>query len=128
MISFWSFLKPSLKVNFHKSSMVPINISSERCNALANILDCKVESLPFTYLGLPMGTKRPRIDDLIYVAHRINRRLSGIASLLYSSSRLTVIKSTISAMPIFAMCSLKIPFTILDHIEKSSINFLWHGK
>jgi hypothetical protein len=40
-----------LRINYHKTSMVPINISGQRCQELANILSCKVETLPFTYLG-----------------------------------------------------------------------------
>jgi hypothetical protein len=108
--------------------MVPINISSDRCKELADILHCKAESMPFTYLGLPMGTTRPKIEDLIYIAHRVDKRLAGIANLLSYSSKLTVIKSTISAMPIFAMCTLLVQVSILDHIEKSCRVFLWNDK
>ena len=59
-----------LKVNFLKSSFVPINMSSERCSSVAQILGCMVESMPFTYLGLPLGTTQPRIDDIIYSQNR----------------------------------------------------------
>ena len=39
-----------LKINFHKSSMVPINITLDRCTELASAFGCRAESLPFTYL------------------------------------------------------------------------------
>ena len=42
-----------LKVNFHKSMMVPINVSDEHFNIVANIFGCSKVSPPFTYLGLP---------------------------------------------------------------------------
>jgi hypothetical protein len=48
-----------LKVNFHKSSMVPINVPQDRMQLLAEAFGCQVASLPFTYLGFPLGTARP---------------------------------------------------------------------
>ena len=43
----------SLKVNYAKSMMVPINISEHKLNLLANSFGCSTGSFPFTYLGLP---------------------------------------------------------------------------
>jgi hypothetical protein len=50
-----TFAKTSgLKVNYAKSMMVPINISEERFDILAQTFGCSKGSLPFTYLGLPL--------------------------------------------------------------------------
>ena len=54
-----------LKVNYNKSMMVPINISPEKFNHLASTFGCSKGSLPFTYLGLPMGITKPRVDDFL---------------------------------------------------------------
>jgi hypothetical protein len=48
-----------LKVNYSKSSMVPINISAQRLDHLASTFQCATGHLPFTYLGLPLGLKSP---------------------------------------------------------------------
>ena len=51
-----------LKVNVGKSEIVPVGeVRNIQC--LANILQCKVGSLPMTYLGMPLGTlyKTPSI-------------------------------------------------------------------
>jgi hypothetical protein len=53
-----------LKVNYHKSSMIPINLSEEEARVLAEGFNCHLGSMPFTYLGLPMGTTKPSIKDL----------------------------------------------------------------
>ena len=53
-----------LYVNFHKSCMLPINVSDEEIAQLAQSFGCAVGTMPFTYLGLPLGTTRPRIQDL----------------------------------------------------------------
>ena len=46
-----------LHVNYSKSSMIPINMSEERTRHLAATFGCSIGSMPFTYLGLPMGTE-----------------------------------------------------------------------
>lgn len=71
-----------LKVNFSKSSLVPINIESDRANLLAAAIGCKVGAMPFTYLGLPLGTTRPTIEEYMPLMHRIERRLVGLNKLL----------------------------------------------
>jgi hypothetical protein len=54
-----------LRINFSKSMMVPINISNEKLVHLARTFGCATGSFPFTYLGLPMGISRPRVDDFL---------------------------------------------------------------
>jgi hypothetical protein len=50
-----------LYVNYHKSCLFPINISEEHANDLASVFGCNVQGMPFTYLGLPLKTTRPKI-------------------------------------------------------------------
>jgi hypothetical protein len=66
-----------------------------------------------------MGTTKPRIDDLTPMVSKVDKRLVGISNLLSRCSRLVVIKYVISS---------KVHYTHLDHIEKSTIRFIWHGK
>ena len=71
-----------LVVNFNKSFMIPINVSHSKMLDLANVFGCQVGSLPFTYLGLPMGTTKPRMEDLTPMMDKVERRLSVCSSLL----------------------------------------------
>jgi hypothetical protein len=43
----------------------------------------------FTYLGLPLGTTKPTIQDFMPMLTRIDKRLMGLASLTSYSGRLT---------------------------------------
>lgn len=43
------------KVFWEKSVICGINIDEGRVHSIANLLNCKVESLPIMYLGLPSG-------------------------------------------------------------------------
>ena len=44
------------KVNVLKSEMVPIG-EVHNVHALVEILSCRIESLPMTYLGMPLGAR-----------------------------------------------------------------------
>jgi hypothetical protein len=121
-------ISTGLKINFHKSSMIPINTSQQKVQDLAFLFGCKVESLPFTYLGLPMGTTRPKIEDLTPMICKVDKRLSGLSHLMSYSARLVTIKAVIAAMPNHAMCAMKVHFTHIDHVEKACRIFLWQGK
>ena len=45
-----------LHVNYSKSLMIPINVNADKSQHLASTFGCTLGSLPFTYLGLSMGT------------------------------------------------------------------------
>jgi hypothetical protein len=45
-----------LRINYAKSCLVPLNMSEEKAELLAGVFGCKIQGMPFTYLGLPMGT------------------------------------------------------------------------
>lgn len=76
-----------LRVNFSKSCLIPINISDSdhRAEVLAGTLGCSIGKFPFTYLGLPVGTARPKIRDLMPI---IDRRLASCSSFLSFGGRL----------------------------------------
>jgi len=59
-----------LKVNYSKSMMLPINISEERLDHLARTFGCSKGSLPFTYLGLPLGLTKPKIQDFLPLVNK----------------------------------------------------------
>jgi hypothetical protein len=65
-----------LHVNYHKTTLVSINIDNARANELENIFGCKAISLPFAYLGLPLGTTRSSVSDLMPMVSRIDKKNS----------------------------------------------------
>jgi hypothetical protein len=48
-----------LKVNFHKSMLVGVNVDETWLAEAANVLGCSVGRIPFMYLGLPIGGSTP---------------------------------------------------------------------
>ena len=70
-------LATGLQINFHKSSMYPINVEASVASALAALFGCQLGSMPFNYLGLPVGTTRPKIVDLLPLVDCMERRLTA---------------------------------------------------
>ena len=81
-------LATGLQINFHKSSMYPINVEASVASALAACFGCQLGSMPFTYLGLPVGTTRPNIVDLLPLVDCMERRLTTSSWFLPQGSRL----------------------------------------
>jgi hypothetical protein len=71
-----------LKVNFHKSMLVGVNISDFWLREAAPTLRCKVGEIPFVHLGLPIGGDSRRLGFWNRVLARIRSRLSGWGSRL----------------------------------------------
>ena len=66
-----------LKVNYHKSLMIPINVPEDKIQRLALTFGCIVGSLPFTYLGLPMGTTKPRMQGLTRIMATVEKEINS---------------------------------------------------
>jgi hypothetical protein len=106
---------------------VPINVSEEKINELADSFGCSIASMPFTYLGLPMGTTKPRIADLTPLMDRVERRLTACSSLLSYSGRLEMINSILTPTVTYAMCSIKLPIWVIENIDRIRKQCLWRG-
>ena len=117
----------SLLVNYSKSSMIPINVHPKRLVVIASAFGCAIGSMPFTYLGLPMGTTKPRMEDLTPLMDRMERRLSSCSSLLSYSGRLEMLNSAITPITTYAMCTLKLPVGVLDNLDRIRKQCLWRG-
>lgn len=54
MLRFFELVS-ALKVNFYKSSFGAIGLDRDTLEDFAELLNCRLMSFPFTYLGLRMG-------------------------------------------------------------------------
>ncbi len=114
-------------MNFDKSSLDPLNLKQDKADLLAGILGCQIGSLPFTYLGLPLGTTRPRVVDFAPLLDRVERRLTASSMFLPQGGRLTLINSVLSSIPTYYMSSLQLPVTVIKAIDTTRKNCLCRG-
>jgi hypothetical protein len=117
-----------LYINYGKFLLVPINLQENSTGAFAQQLGCSIGKMPFTYLGLPLGTTKPTVMDLMPLVDMIERKMSASYMMMAYSGRVTVINSLLTSIAMFAMSSLHIPPKILEHIEKLRRHCLWKKK
>ena len=93
-----------LHVNYHKSNIYPINVSDQKLAILANTFHFKVGAMPFTYLGLPLGLKKPNLGALQPLIQKIERRLASTSVFLSQAGRLQMV-NTVSALSQLTTCA-----------------------
>jgi len=120
-------ISTGLHVNYRKSHMYPIHITQEKLSHLAAMFGCDVGSMPFTYLGLPMGTTKPKFEDLTPMMDRVERRLSACSTWLSYSGRLQMVNSAITPITTYVMCTIKLPKGVIDNIDRARKQCLWRG-
>ena len=114
-----------LHVNYNKSCILPINVSEDKMMQLASVFDCSIGSLPFTYLGLPLGTARPMVKDLAPVTDQIERRLNGCMRFLPIGGKLQIVNSVMLGLSTFLMCTLKLHKTFIKSADRARRHCLW---
>jgi hypothetical protein len=107
-----------LKVNYHKSVMVPLNLSEEKLDQLCTTFQCQKGSLPFTYLGLPLGITKPNIEHFIPLVQRVEKRLTCTSSFLSQGGKLEMVNSVFSSSAIFYTGSLKLHKGVIRQLDK----------
>ncbi|KAM0829175.1 hypothetical protein ACQ4PT_067046 [Festuca glaucescens] len=118
-----------LRTNIAKCSANLIRCTDAHVALVEQELRSHVEHFPQRYLGLPLSLRKPSAAQLQYLVDNVANKLLGWkASLLDKGGRLELVRSTLSAMPIFSMMSLDIPVKTILAIEKIIRGFLWKGR
>jgi hypothetical protein len=117
-----------LKVNFHKSMLVGVNMAESWLAEAASVLGCSVGRIPFLYLGLPIGGDPRRLSFWDPVVNKIRTRLSGWNSRFLSfGGRLVLLKSVLTSLPVYALSFFRAPSGIISSIESLLNKFFWGG-
>ncbi|KAJ0611749.1 putative RNA-directed DNA polymerase [Helianthus annuus] len=117
-----------LRINLSKSSIIGVGIGDADLASSAMAFGCRVEKLPFKYLGLPVGANMNRISNWRTVIELFESRLSlWKASLLSIGGRLTLIKSVLQSLPLYFFSLFRAPVGVIDRLEGIMRKFLWGG-
>ena len=126
-ILMWFGALSGLKINLSKNEIFPIG-GRENIEVLTAELGCKAGSFPTTYLGLPLRAPHKSVRILDTIEERFRRRLATWKRQYISKGgRVTLIRSTLSNLPIYFMSLLRIPSLVCKRLEKIQRDFLWGG-
>ncbi|XP_073359761.1 uncharacterized protein [Aegilops tauschii subsp. strangulata] len=117
-----------LKINFHKSMLIPINLDASTTTSLAAIFGCNVGTMPFTYLGLPLGTTKPTIQEFMPLVCKMEHRLTATIAMMSYGGRLSWLNASVTSLLVFAMCTLKFPPKLIEILDKIRRRCLWTKK
>jgi exonuclease III len=117
-----------LKVNFHKSKLYGMNLDNRFLGASSSFLHCEVDSIPFRFLGIPVGANPRRKATWSSIIDTTRKRLSvWNGRNLSIGGRVTLINSVLSSLPLYFFSFFKAPVCVLKELVSIQRRFLWGG-
>ena len=114
----WFEAMSGLKINLTKSEIIPIGPVNNLVE-LASELGCNIGSLPMTYLGLPLGAKHKALGVWDSIEKRYRKRLAAWKTRYISKGgRITLIRSTLSSLPIYHLSLFRMPQKVCAGLER----------
>ncbi|KEH35783.1 hypothetical protein MTR_3g102690 [Medicago truncatula] len=93
-----------------------------------NFLNCNQRSLPFRYLGLPVGENPGRIATWEPLLEHLAKKLNSWGNKYISlGGRIVLLNPILSSIPIFHLSFFKLPATVWKKIVRIQREFLWGG-
>lgn len=110
------------KVSLQKSSVYfSNNVTLETKQSVCNILKMDATEDLGRYLGMPTLMSRVTLDTFRHLCEKVDRKMSGWKTKFLSlAGRITLAKSTMSALATYSIQTTKIPRTICDNIDKKN--------
>ena len=103
-------LVSGLKINFAKSSFGAIGKSAQWTKSAAEYLNCRTLSLPFLYLGIPIGVNLRRTEFWDPIICKCERKLAAWKHRHISfGGRVTLINVVLSTLPIYYFSFFRVP-------------------
>jgi hypothetical protein len=121
-------LVSGLKINFVKSKLYGINLAPSFLAAGSMFLSCRSDTLPFKFLGIPVGANPRRRETWKPIVENMEKRLSMWSSRHLSyGGRIVLINSVLSSLPLYFFSFFKAPKCIIQQLVRIQRNFLWGG-
>ncbi|GJX56691.1 putative RNA-directed DNA polymerase, eukaryota, reverse transcriptase zinc-binding domain protein, partial [Tanacetum coccineum] len=115
-----------LKVNFNKSKLFGIGVSSLEVNSFASSIGCLASHLPRSYLGLPIGAKMSRCTNWKPLVERFQKRLSKWKANTFSfGGHLTLIRSVLGSLGVYYFSIFKATKKVFSKLESIRRKFFW---
>jgi len=118
-------LAVGLTVNFIKREIGGLKVEEGIIQRYSEILNCDVMHLPFIYLGMPISGISRRFVLWREVVDKIKKRLARWKEkYLFFAGKVCMLKSVITALPLYYMSFFKMPASVQVEIKKIQKEFL----
>ncbi|XP_071689004.1 uncharacterized protein [Rutidosis leptorrhynchoides] len=118
-----------VEVNYHKSNLFGVGVDKGEVESMANSFGFNVGSLPFIYLGLPVGANMKKLDSWKPVINKFEKRLSDWRARSVSfGGRLTLVKSVLNSLPLYYFSLFRAPPCVLKKLESVRRSFFGAGR
>jgi ribonuclease HI len=115
-------------ISHAKSTIYSGSITPRRLDLIVALLNFKIGSMPFHYLGVPIFKGKPKASHLQPIADKIKLKfLAWKASLLSIAGRVQLVKSVIQSMLTYSISIYSWPVSLLKDLERCIRNFIWSG-
>lgn len=115
-----------LKVNFLKSCLIGVNVAKKFMDTACKFFNCCEGSLPFKYLGLPVGATPGRASTWEPILDLLICRLNNWGNKFISvGGRILLLNSVLNSIPIFYLSYLKMPLRVWRKIVRIQREFLF---
>ena len=121
-------LASGLFANLDKSMATPMHCSEDDIARVQQILSCQVEGFPGRYLGIPLSIFRLKKGEEQALIDAIAARIPlWKGNLLNIAGRMTLVKCTLSAIPVQMAIALCLSLWAIECIDKLCRAFIWYG-
>lgn len=73
----WFEQLSGMRINFHKSELIPINLGSDEVHRISHIFGCPVGSFPIKYLGIPLHYEKLSREDIQPLVDKMWKRVAS---------------------------------------------------
>lgn len=103
-----------LMINLNKSSLTGVGVTNAEAEKCATRFHCKAITLPFTYLGQPVGNNMHRVAAWSQVEKRFSdRKMPQKCNTISIGGRLTLVHSILNSLPLYFFSLFKAPSSVL---------------
>jgi hypothetical protein len=118
-----------MKINYHKSELMAINLSSEDLKPFLDIFQCVAGKFPMKYLGVPLHFEKLKREDLQPLVDSLLSRMAGWrGKLLSSEAKRILIQTCLASIPIYLLSFFRFPKWALQLINTQLANCMWNDE